>query len=148
MKKFIKLVQFVLISMTFSLSFPAHADLIERILANPKIQALIGKPAELTNALKLCDDVRYRNANAVACAEAQQAAMANRLPFEMRTVMSNAKSAQSLRDLCVAAQTTAQRDSYLCAELSKADVAFGATLQNARNANPAPVSNPGNEASN
>jgi hypothetical protein len=110
----------------------AQSNIIERILANPKIQALIGKPAEITSLLNLCNNAPYQRANPQSCAEAAQADMVLKLPFEMRTVMSNQKSAQSLRDLCLAAQSTAQRDSFLCAELAKADQSFGVALTNER----------------
>jgi hypothetical protein len=125
----------------------AHAQsILERILSNPKIQALIGKPADITSMLNLCKNANYQRANQQVCQEAAQAEMALKLPFEMRTVMSNQTSAQSLRDLCLAAQTTTQRDSYLCAELAKADSSFSLAMQGARAA--PVVSNPGNEASN
>jgi hypothetical protein len=128
----------------------ASANVIERILANPKIQALIGKPAEVTDLLGLCKNVSYQRNNSVVCAEAAQADTILKLPFEMRTVMSNANSAKSLRDLCLAAQSTAQRDSYLCSELVKADKSFGDALANERaRMTVQPTSgNPGNDASN
>ena len=114
-------------------SFPAQANLIERILANPKIQALIGKPAEVTNLLGLCKNAGYQRVNQQACTDAAQAEMVLRLPFEMRTVMSYANSAKSLRDLCLAAQNTTQKDSYLCNELAKTDKSFGDALAAERN---------------
>jgi pantoate kinase len=127
----------------------AHAqNVLERILANPKIQALIGKPAEVTNLLGLCKNANYQRTNAQACLDASNASMALKLPFEMRTVMSNSKSAQSMRDLCIAAQATQQRDSYLCAELAKADSNFNAALQDARANVPQSGGSPGNNASN
>ncbi len=135
MKKSASLLTFAAIFCTATLfSTQAHAqvNLIELILANPKVQALLGKPTELTNALRLCDTPRYKAANAQVCTEANQAAMVNRLPFEMRTVMSNSKSAQSLRDLCLSAQATPQRESYLCNELARADSSFAGTLQQTR----------------
>jgi hypothetical protein len=145
MRKFIACTS-LLASCLFA-AHPAHAQsILERILGNPKIQALIGKPADITSMLNLCKNANYQRANQQACQEAAQAEMALKLPFEMRTVMSNQTSAQSLRDLCLAAQTTTQRDSYLCAELAKADSSFGLAMQGAR-ATPS-VSNPGNEASN
>jgi hypothetical protein len=110
-----------------------HAEnVLERVLANPKIQALLGRPTEIVNSLKLCEDTRYRSSNQQLCTEAQQAAMVNRLPFEMRTLMSNQKSAQSLRDICLAVQNTTVRDSYLCSELAKSDKDFANALQYSR----------------
>ena len=108
------------------------AGLIEQILANPRIQSLIGKPLDVTNLLNLCGNDAYKKANVQTCAEAANAQMVLRLPFEMRTVMANPTSAQSLRDICLAAQTTQQANSYLCAELVKADSTFAAAIANAR----------------
>jgi hypothetical protein len=107
-------------------------NILERILSNPKIQALLGRPTELITTVKLCEDTRYRSSNQQQCTEVQQAALVNRLPFEMRTVMSNPKSAQSLRDICIAVQFTAARDSYLCSELAKSDKEFADALQYTR----------------
>jgi hypothetical protein len=123
-------------------------SVLEKILANPKVQALIGKPTEVVNILGLCKNANYQRANAQACQDAANAEMALKLPFEMRTVMSNQRSAQSMRDLCIAAQATPQRDSYLCAELAKADGAFNAAMQGARANVPQTGGSPGNDASN
>ncbi len=116
-----------------SLSQVHAAGVLEQILANPQVQALIGTPATVTNTLNLCNNPTYRAANAQACANATNADMVLKLPFEMRTVMSNPNSAQSLRDLCVVAQGSVQRDSYLCAQLAKADTSFAASLAAERN---------------
>ncbi len=122
-------------AVVLSLALPSvhAAGVLEQILANPQIQALIGVPANVTNALNLCNNPAYKAGNAQTCANASNADMVLKLPFEMRTVMSNANSAQSLRDLCVAAQNTAQRDSYLCSQLAKADSTFAANLAAERN---------------
>jgi hypothetical protein len=111
------------------------AGLLEQILANPQVQALIGAPANITNLLGVCKNDAYRANNAQACANALNADTVLRLPFEMRTVMSNPTSAQSLRDLCLAAQSTVQRDSYLCTQLANADSNFATSLANQRNNN-------------
>ena len=128
MKIFSNLLKSVAFAAVILASLPAQANLIERILANPKIQALIGKPAEVTNMLGLCKNTSYQRANQQACTDAAQAEMVLKLPFEMRTVMNNANSAKSMRDLCLAAQNTIQKDSYLCNELAKADKSFGDAL--------------------
>jgi pantoate kinase len=128
----------LIISMTFAACslFAAHTahaqNILERILNNPNIQALLGKPADVANLLGLCKNANYQRANAQVCQDAAQADMVLKLPFEMRTVMGNQRSAQSLRDLCLAAQSTQQRDSYLCLELAKADSSFGSAMQDAR----------------
>lgn len=121
------------LSLLLAFSSAHSAGLIEQILANPRVQALIGAPANITNLLGVCKNDAYRANNPQSCADAANADTVLRLPFEMRTVMSNPTSAQSLRDLCLAAQNTAQRDSYLCAELAKTDSTFGASLANERN---------------
>jgi hypothetical protein len=121
------------LSLLLAFSSAHSAGLIEQILANPRVQALMGAPANITNLLGVCKNDAYRTNNPQACADAANADTVLRLPFEMRTVMSNPVSAQSLRDLCLAAQNTAQRDSYLCAELAKTDGTFGASLANERN---------------
>lgn len=128
----------LIISMTFVVSslFAAHTahaqNILERILNNPNVQALLGKPADVVNLLGLCQNANFQRANPQVCQEASQADMVLKLPFEMRTVMSNQRSAQSLRDICLAVQPTQQHNSYLCAELAKADISFGSALQNAR----------------
>jgi hypothetical protein len=113
----------------------AHsAGVLEQILANPRVQAMLGKPTEVVSALNLCKNDSYRASNQQACADAVHTDNVLKLPIEMRTVMSYPQSAQSLRDLCLAAQTTAQRGSYLCVELLKADSTFASAV-NADQAN-------------
>jgi hypothetical protein len=132
--------QFLTLLIAMSALFVMHSahaqNVLERILANPKVQALLGKPTEVISILGLCKNANYQRANAQACQDAANADMALKLPLEMRTVMSNSRSAQSMRELCIAAQSTAQRDSYLCAELAKADASFSAALQGARGGAP------------
>jgi hypothetical protein len=123
------------LSLLLAFSSAHSAGLIEQILANPRVQALMGTPANVTNLLGVCKNDAYRNNNPQACADAVNADTVLRLPFEMRTVMSNPTSAQSLRDLCLAAQSTAQRDSYLCTQLASADKNFATSLSNQRNIN-------------
>jgi hypothetical protein len=122
----------VFASLSFTLPGAMAQNVLERILMNPRVQALAGKPAEITNALNLCKNPTYQRANAQACQDAANADMAGKLPLEMRMVMSNPQTAKSMRDLCIAAQSTAQRDSYLCTELAKADQSFNAAMQGAR----------------
>ncbi len=121
------------LSLLLAFSSAHSAGLIEQILANPRVQALMGAPGNITNLLGVCRNDTYRNNNPQACADAVNADTVMRLPFEMRTVMSNPTSAQSLRDLCLAAQSTVQRDSYLCTQLAKADSSFATSLTNQRN---------------
>lgn len=113
---------------SLSASLPANAGILEQILANPRINALLGKPADVLSALSTCKTESYRIANAQLCADAQNAETMLKIPMEMRTVMANPKSAQSLRDLCTVAQGGSNRDTYLCVELLKADSTFALTL--------------------
>ncbi len=110
----------------------AYANWIEQILNNPRVQALIGKPAEVLNQVQLCNNPAYRRSNAQACADADSASIASKMPLEMRLVMTNKNSAKALRDLCLAAQTTVQQGNYLCAELAKADKDFALAAGAAR----------------
>jgi hypothetical protein len=123
------------LSLLLTFSSAQSAGLLEQILANPQVQALMGAPANITNLLGVCKNDAYRANNAQACTNAVNADTVMKLPFEMRTVMSSPTSAQSLRDLCLAAQSTAQRDSYLCTQLAKADSSFATSLANQRNTN-------------
>ena len=118
----------------FVLALPSvhAAGVLEQILNNPQVQALIGVPANVTSALNLCSNPAYKAANAQTCANADNASMVLKLPFEMRTVMSSPSSAKSLRDLCLGVQASPLRDSYLCAELIKADSTFAASAANER----------------
>ena len=113
----------------------AQANFIEQILNNPRVQALLGKPLEIVNQSKQCEAAAFRKANAQLCTDVDNAAAANKMPFEMRTVMTNRTSAQALRDLCIAAQTTTQQNNYLCTELGKADKNFAAAAASARTIN-------------
>ena len=123
------------LSLLLAFSSAHSAGLLEQILANPQVQALMGTPANITNLLGVCKNDAYRANNAQACSNAVNADTVLKLPFEMRTVMSSPTSAQSLRDLCLAAQSTTQRDSYLCTQLAKADSSFATSLANQRNNN-------------
>jgi hypothetical protein len=118
------------LSLVSAVSSAHSAGLIEQILANPRVQALMGAPANVTNLLGVCKNDTYRASNPQSCADAANTDSVLKLPFEMRTVMSSPQSAKSLRDLCLAAQTTPQRESYLCVELLKADSKFAGTVAN------------------
>ncbi len=121
------------LSLLLAFSSAHSAGLIEQILANPRVQALLGAPGNVSNTLGLCRVDSYRINNPQPCKDANDAATMLKLPFEMRTVMSNPVSAQSLRDLCLVAQSTTQQNSYLCAELAKADGTFASSIANERN---------------
>ena len=46
------------------------------------------------------------------------------MPPELRSLLSNPVTAKSIRDLCQAVQVAPTRNTYLCAELGKADAGF------------------------
>jgi Na+/H+ antiporter NhaB len=104
----------------------AHANIIEQILNNPKIQALLGKPAEIVSQSQQCKNTNFRLSNAQLCTDVDNAEIASKMPMEMRTVMMNRVSAQALRDLCLVAVNAGQPNNYLCVELVKADKDFAA----------------------
>jgi hypothetical protein len=103
-------------------SIKAHAGLLDDLLKNPSIQGLMGR-SDLSTMVAACRDPAYRQANAAQCME--NALVLSRLPTEMRVLMSNAQSANSLREICAAVQGQPQTNSYLCAELRKAELAVG-----------------------
>ena len=119
-----KLLSFVIATLISSASFQAQAGLLDDLLKNPTIQSILNR-ADLTNMVNTCKDVTYRRANQTQCANFENALLINKLPVEMRVVMSNQQSANSLRELCGVAQGSVQANSYLCAELRKAEIAIG-----------------------
>lgn len=122
------------------LSLQAHAGLLDDLLKNPGIQGLMGR-SDLTTMVAACRDPAYRQANAAQCVNIENALVLSRLPTEMRVLMSNAQSANSLREICAAVQGQPQTNSYLCAELRKAELAIG--TQVAPPPPPAPGANDG-----
>ena len=107
-----------------SLSLSAHAGLLDDLLKNPSIQGLMGR-TDLNTMVAACRDPAYRQASAVQCTNMESALILTRLPTEMRVLMSNTQSANSLREICAAVQGQPQTNSYLCAELRKAELAIG-----------------------
>ena len=79
---------------SLSASLPANAGILEQILANPRINALLGKPADVLSALSTCKTESYRIANAQLCADAQNAETMLKIPME------------ALRKLAMPAETT------------------------------------------
>ena len=106
------------------LSLPANAGLLDDLLKNPSIQGLMGR-TDLTTMSAACRDPAYRRTNFAQCTNIENALILSRLPTEMRVLMSNAQSANSLREICAAVQSQPQTNSYLCAELRKAELAIG-----------------------
>lgn len=106
----------------------ARAGVVEDLLAVPAIQSLLRRLPELAPLVKRCEDAAYRQRNQALCQQAEQAAQLAKMPAELRSVMSHAPSAKSLRELCVAAVGGSAQHSYLCAELYKYDATFKAQV--------------------
>jgi hypothetical protein len=102
----------------------AQAGIIEDLLAVPAIQSLLGRLPELPNLVRNCQDAGYKQRNLAFCQQAEQAALLAKMPIELRAVMARKDSADSLRELCVAAIGKLPKESYLCAELYKYDSDF------------------------
>ncbi len=102
----------------------AHAGLLDDLLKNPNIQSLINRP-DLNTLVAACRDATYRAANTAQCQNMENAVVLAKLPNEMRVLMGNPQSANSLREICAAVQSTAQANSYLCAQLRAAESAVG-----------------------
>ncbi len=102
----------------------AQAGIIEDLLAVPAIQSLLGRLPELPTLVRNCEEPGYKQRNLTFCQQAEQAALLANMPFELRAVMARKDSANSLRELCVAAIGTLPNQSYLCAELYKFDANF------------------------
>jgi hypothetical protein len=127
----------------FAVTMPvAQAGLLDDLLKNPNIQGLIGRP-DLNTLISACRDAAYRQANALQCHNVENAAVLSKLPNEMRVLMNNPQSASSLREICAAVQNTPPSNSYLCAELRKAETAVGILATVAPVAPPAPAFNSG-----
>lgn len=101
-----------------------QAGLLDDLLKNPTVQGLMGR-SDLNTMVAACRDPGYRQASAAQCLNVENAVILSRLPNEMRVLMSNAQSANSLREICAAVQGQPQTNSYLCAELRKAEFAIG-----------------------
>jgi len=129
------------IALTGALCTPlAHAGFLEDLLARPAIQRLLGREAELQITVKNCADANFRQRNLAACQQAEQAARLAAMPPELRAVMSVPASSASLRELCIVAQGTPQKNSHLCAELFKVETGFKAMAEEAQRAKAARAS--------
>ena len=115
------------------LSIPvAQAGILEDLLASPAIQSLLVRVPELQATMQRCADAKYRQRNTAVCVQAENAARLAKVPPEVRAVLSVPASAASLRDLCLAVQQTKMQETYLCAELGKADTGFKSLIEQRR----------------
>ena len=137
MKNHLKLAAIVVFAAAAS---AAHAGIVEELLAVPAIQSLLGRVPELQAAVQRCANAGFRQRNIAICEQAEAAARLARIPPELRTLLSNPAAASSIRELCLAVQSGALQNSYLCAELAKADIGFRALMDQRRQMPPpAPV---------
>ncbi len=109
----------------------AQAGILEDLLARPAIQALLGRQSDIQGMLQKCVDSAYRKRNEASCQQVEDANRLAKVPPELRAVLAVPASAASIRELCLAAQVTPARNSYLCAELTKGDLGFAALVQSA-----------------
>ena len=115
------------------LSIPvAQAGILEDLLASPAIQSLLNRVPELQATVQRCADARYRQRNTPACQQAEQAARLAKVPPELRAVLAVPAASTSLRDLCLAVQASKTQETYLCAELGKADTSFKSLMDQRR----------------
>ena len=85
------------------LSIPvAQAGILEDLLASPAIQSLLVRVPELQATMQRCADAKYRQRNAAACVQAENAARLAKVPLEMRALLSVPASDAALRDLYLA----------------------------------------------
>ena len=64
--------------------------------------------------------------------QAEQAARLAKVPPELRAVLAVPAASTSLRDLCLAVQASKTQETYLCAELGKADTSFKSLMDQRR----------------
>lgn len=109
---------------------PAQAqNILERILGNPNVQALLGqRPAAITQEAVLCANSSFKVANPVRCQWVADTIRVQNIPTELRAVMSNPGSAAALRQLCVNVPVAVVNTNYLCVELGKGDATLGAEV--------------------
>lgn len=119
-----KIVVLLVAGLVSSFTMPAQAGLLDDLLKNPAIQALMNR-GDLSTLVNACKDANYRRSNQSQCVHVENVLVINKLPVEMRAVMSNQQAANSLRELCSQAQNTPRATSYLCNELRKAESAIG-----------------------
>ena len=110
----------------------ARAGIIEDLLAVPAIQSLLGRIPEVQATVQRCADATYRARNTAICQRAEEAARLANMPPVLRTVLATPASAVSIGELCLAVQSGLAQNSYLCAELAKADIGFKALMDQRR----------------
>ena len=124
--------EFAILSVLMALMPAAQAGIIEELLAVPAIQSLLGRQPELQAAVQRCGNANFRQRNTNLCEQAEAASRLAKVPPELRTLLANPAASASIRELCLAVQSTAAQNSYLCSELVKADSGFRAMVEQRR----------------
>jgi hypothetical protein len=111
---------------------PVQANKLEDLLSNPAIQALLNRQGDLDSSVLKCKDPAFRRRSGPACQQADDAQRLAGLPAELRMLLSRPQSANSIRELCLGVQGLPMQESYLCAELYRADPPFKQQAEQAR----------------
>jgi hypothetical protein len=106
------------------LAMPVQAGPIEDLLANPAIQSWLNRQAEVGAVAAKCKDAVFRSRNPLPCQQTDDAQRLLGMPSELRVLLSRPATSTSIRELCLEAQGLPLQESYLCAELYKADPGF------------------------
>jgi hypothetical protein len=115
-----------------SASASAQPSRLEQLLANPAVQALLSRQGDLDSTVVKCRDAAFRRSNAAVCQQADDAIRITSLPVELRVLLSKPQSAASIRELCIGVQGMPMQESYLCAELFRAEPVFRQQAEQAR----------------
>lgn len=111
---------------------PVHAGILEDLLAVPAIQSLLGRLPDLPAISRNCADPTFKQRNATYCQQVEDAAKLAQMPTELRLLMAQPRSAASLRELCLGAVGRPIENTYLCAELYKAERGFNSLADQRR----------------
>ncbi len=108
----------------FAAATSATAVTLEELLANPAIQAWLNRQGDMAATVAMCRGRDYRARNAQRCQQAEDAQNLLTMAPELRLLLSRPATASSIRELCLGVQGMPMQNSYLCAELYRADAAF------------------------
>jgi hypothetical protein len=126
MKTCLKIIASILMAFTLT---AAHAGIVEELLKIPAIQAFLNRQPELQSIIQQCGNPTYKQQNAKFCQQAEEASRLAKMPFELRAVLSDPRSAASIRELCLAVLDRPAKGSYMCVELAKVDSSFNLLVQ-------------------
>ncbi len=112
------------LALGFTLAQPVQAGPLEDLLANPTIQSLLNRQGDLSAGAVKCRDATFRSRNASLCQQTDDAQRLATMPVELRALLSRPATSNSIRELCMGVQGLPMQESYLCAELYRADPPF------------------------